>query len=314
MPITYRVEAGWDRAIIGPSSNSECIAERKPQSPGFETEFLMRRGKVRAMITARKVAFGAVALGAVTLGAGAVAHGTSVPISYALQNRSVSAGAVVSGAPRGGTGTVANTIQQNQSQQARGLGDFLGSASATASLGAESANSSASAMQNSALGGTGFADSGFVQSSSILGTGISDSGSSASVFEVTFKVSQAEGYTFTANLSGEGSAIGHISLRNGEGADVFTPIATDNLDGFKVQGVLGAGTYSMIVDANAMTIGDESGKVNFSAALADGAVASPSVAPQSQAVPAPPAWMSSAVMLGVMGMVAVGRKRLVRVR
>ncbi len=313
MPITYRVEAGWDRAIIGPSSNSECIAEGKLQSPGFETEFLMRRGKVRVMLSARKVAFGAVALGAVTLGAGAVARDIGSDFVRASEQIGVGERGGI-GRARGGTGTVGKTVEQNQSQQAGGLGDFLGSASATASLGAESANSSASALQNSALGGTGFADSGFVQSSSILGTGISDSGSSSSVFEVTFKVSEAEGYTFTANLSGEGSAIGHISLTNGDGANVFTPIATDNLDGFKVQGVLGAGTYSVLVDANALTIGDESGKVNFSAALADGAVAEPSVAPQSQAVPAPPAWMNSGVMLGVMGLVAVGRKRLVRVR
>jgi hypothetical protein len=263
----------------------------------------MRRGKVIVMLSA----------GVLALGTAAVAHGTAVPISYALQTRSVSAGAIAIGAPRGGTSSVPITSQQSNSQQASGLGNFSGSASAAA-LGPGGAEGSAVAVQDSTLGSTGFADSGFVQSSSILGSGEVAGAISSSIFRVTFNVSEAEGYTFSANLSGDGSALGRISLTSATGGNVFAPITAVNLSNFKSQGVLTPGTYSIIVDATTASAGLDAGMLNFSAALADGAVAAPAVEPVSQAVPLPAAWLDSSVMLGALAIFGTARRRLAAAR
>ena len=259
----------------------------------------MRCGKVRVFVSA----------GFLALGCAAVAHGSAVPISYALQSRSVSATAATSGAPRGGTSSVPSASQQSNSQQAGGFGTFSGNVSAIAGLGAESAQSSASAVQNSSLAATGFADSGFVESNSVLGTGQFASASSSSVFNVTFNVSQTEGYTFTANVSGAGGALASIRLTSSSGANLFAPISTIKLSNFEAEGVLHPGTYSVMVDASAATMGTEGGMLNFSAALADGPVVAASSAVAS-AVPVPAAWMSSSVMLAVLGLIAGARRRI----
>jgi hypothetical protein len=249
------------------------------------------------------------------LGVASAAHGNAVAISYALQNRSVSAAAVAIGAPRGGTDSVPITSHQSDSQLAGGLGAFNGNASAIATaLGVSGANASASATQDSALASTGFFDTGSVESDSVLGTGLSAVATSSSVFQVTFTVSQTQDYTFSANLSGGGSALGKIIFASDSGANVIAPITAVNLSNFKSHGILTPGTYSVIVDATTTSISEGGGILNFSAALADGAVAAPAVATVPSAVPLPAAWLDSSVMLGTLAIFGAARRRIAAVR
>ncbi|MGD0387541.1 MAG: hypothetical protein ABSC42_01190 [Tepidisphaeraceae bacterium] len=261
----------------------------------------MRSGKANFTLTAGGLAL-AVAAGA--------AEGSAVPISYVVQSRSVSASASATGFTRGGTSLSPTTSQQSQSQEAGGFGNFAGDVGASSTLGPQSAQADAVAVQNSSLGGTGFSASGFVQTDSFLGTSGPANASGSSLFDVTFNVSQEEGYTFIANLTGTaGATAASIRLTDVSGNDVFAPITTVNLKGFESQGVLRAGTYSLAMDTTATSIGDSGNSVNYSISLADGAVGASSNA-VATAVPLPPAWLDTAVMLGGLGLISLARRRV----
>ncbi|MGD0769805.1 MAG: hypothetical protein ABSB42_16600 [Tepidisphaeraceae bacterium] len=262
----------------------------------------MRSGKANLKLTAGGLAL-AVAAGA--------AEGSAVPISYVVQSRSVSASASATGFTRGGTSLSPTTSQQTLSQQSGGFGDFAGNVGASSTLGPQSAQATAAAVQNSSLGGTGFSASGFVQTESFLGTSGPASASGNSVFDVTFNVSQEQGYTFIANLSGTaGATAASIRLTDVSGNNVFAPITTVNLKGFQTQGILQAGTYSLALDATASSIGDGGNSVSYSISLADGAVGTPSDGiATSTAVPLPPAWLDTVAMLGGLGLISLARRR-----
>ena len=68
-----------------------------------------------------------VVTGGLTLGCISSAYGTSVPIAYEAQDRSVSANSTATGFFRGGTDTTPMTDTQSQSQQANGMGIFASS-------------------------------------------------------------------------------------------------------------------------------------------------------------------------------------------
>jgi hypothetical protein len=262
----------------------------------------MRSGKANLKLTAGGLAL-AVAAGA--------AEGSAVPISYEVQSRSVSVSTSVAGFTRGGTSLSPTINQQSQSQRAGGFGDFAGDVGASSTLGPQSTQADAVAVQNSSLGGTGFSASGFVQTDSFLGTSGPANASSSSVFDVTFSVSREEGYTFIANLSGtSGATTASISLTDASGNHVFAPIKTVNLKGFDAQGILRAGTYWLAMDATAGSSGDSSNSVNYSISLADGALGTSNATATSTAVPLPPAWLDTAVMLGGLGLISLTRRRV----
>jgi hypothetical protein len=264
----------------------------------------MRVGKVKLMCVA----------GAAGLWLGGVAEGSQVAISYELQNRSVSATSSATGFARGGTEGTPVTDKDNHSQQSSGFGAFGGAVSATSDLGPQSANADASASQSSTLGTSGFNASGTVQADSFINTGGPASASAASVFHITFDVTQAESYTFTASLNSSkdfeitNSDQVDIKLTDGGGNNVFSPITAISLSDFKLNGTLNPGTYAFSLDASAASADQSNNFVNYNIAMSAGA---PSVeaGPVSNAVPLPPAATNSLVMLGGLGLAVIVKRR-----
>ncbi|MGD0540264.1 MAG: hypothetical protein ABSB33_01975 [Tepidisphaeraceae bacterium] len=256
-----------------------------------------------------------VVVGGLTLGCISSAYGTSVPIAYEAQDRSVSANSTASGFFRGGTDTTPMTDTQSQSQQANGMGGFAGNAAVTSTLGPGSPLATASAVQQSSLNVNEIDAAGSVRANSNLGLSIGPANSSATTaFHITFDVAQAQAYAFSANLNGSndpavpGNTSASIQLTDASGNNLFAPITTVNLVNFQTQGTLAAGVYNLTLDAQATSNDQSDNFVNYSLSLATGdnpltllnGVANPiSVAP---AVPLPPAAPITLLMLAGMGL------------
>jgi hypothetical protein len=218
-----------------------------------------------------------VAASGLMMGCVSSAFGTSVPITYETQARSVSTNSTATGFTRGGTNTTPTTDTQNQTQQANGFGIFSGNASVTSALGPDSAMATASGSQQSSLNVNEIDASGAVRADSNLGLGIGPSNASASTsFHVTFNVAQSEAYAFSANLNGSndpavpGNTSASIRLTDNAGNDLFSPISTVNLVNFQTQGTLAAGVYSLVFDAQATSNDESANFVNYSFSLAAG--------------------------------------------
>jgi hypothetical protein len=264
----------------------------------------MRVGKVKLMCVA----------GAAGLWLGGVAEGSQVAITYELQNRSVSATSSVMGFARGGTEGTPVTDKDNHSQEAGDFDVFGGTATATSDLGPQSASANASASQNSTLGAGGFSASGTVMADSFLNVGGPASASAASVFHVTFDVSQAENYTFTASLNSSkdfeitNSDQVDIKLTDSGGNNGFSPITVISLSDFKLNGTLNPGTYVFSLDTSAASADQSNNFVNYNIALSADAQ-SIEAGPVSNAVPLPSAATASLTMLGGLGVVAMIKRR-----
>jgi hypothetical protein len=261
----------------------------------------MRVGKVKSACVA-------VAAGLWLAG---VAEGSQ--ISYVVQNRSVSASSSASGFARGGTEGTPVTDKDSHSQQASGFGAFGGTASASSDLGPQSASASASASQNSTLGPSGFAASGSVMADSFVNVGGPASASAASVFHITFDVTQTENYSFTASLNSskdfEITSSDQVNIRlTSGGSNAFSPITAISLSDFKLNGVLNPGEYVFALDTSAASADQSNNFVNYSVALS---TSDPNISagPVSNAVPLPSSATESLIMLGGLGVVAVIKRR-----
>ena len=260
--------------------------------------------------------------GAAGLFAVATARGSQVPISYLVQDRSVSASSSATGFARGGTSSTPVTDVQNESQQAANMDDFAGDATANSTIGPQGASASAAAVQQSSLTSTGFSDSGSVSSDTVFGTGGPANSASSSVFQITFKVSKAESYTLTVNLGSStdpaepGATVSTISLTSKAGKNVFTPITSVKLSDYTVQGKLKAGTYSFVMDASTTSNDANFNSVDYSVSLADGPVLSSVnnvAAPVgTSAVPLPSSGVTALAMLAALGAGGALRRRLPR--
>jgi len=260
--------------------------------------------------------------GAAGLFAAATARGSQVSISYLTQDRSVSASSSATGFARGGTSSAPVTDVQNEAQHAANKGDFTGDATANSTIGPQGADASATAAQQSSLTSAGFSDSGSVTSDTVFGTGGPANSSSSSVFQITFKVSQAESYTLTVNLGAStdpaepGATVSTISLANKAGKNVFTPITSVKLSDYTVQGTLKAGTYSFVMDASTISNDANFNSVDYSVSLADGPVLSSVnnvAAPVgTSAVPLPSSGVTALAMLAALGAGGAMRRRLPR--
>ena len=254
------------------------------------------------------------ACAAAALWAGSSALASQAPISYVTQDRSVSATSSATGVARGGTGTAPITDNQNQSQQAGGFGTFGGAASVESNLGPDNAISSASATQNSSLGGTGFSASGAVRADSFWDVGGPAGGSSSSTFHITFNVAQAESYTLNASLNSSldfasvGADTVKISLMDSGGKNVFSPITSINAPSVQIQGILDPGSYSFALDAATFSNDQSNNFVNYSVTLEDGPITSNILNLNPSAVPLPSAWMDSMVMLGALGVLGIAKR------
>jgi hypothetical protein len=248
-------------------------------------------------------------------------YGSTVPITYETQSRSVSANSSATGFSRAGTSLAPMTDQQSQSQMANGLGDFNGNVGVTSTLGPGNTMATGSAVQQSSLTASAFSATGAVRADSTLGTGAGPANSSAStVFHVTFDVQQAESYAFSANLNGSldpvapGNTSASIQLMDAAGDNLFAPISTVNLLNFQSQGTLAAGVYSLILDAQATSDDQNSNFVNYSVALSAGGdptLLGAEVAqnPGTASVPLPPAASATLLMLAGLGVVSYVRRR-----
>ncbi len=251
---------------------------------------------------------------------GVEARGSAVPFSYTVQDRSVSASSSTTGFARGGTSSVPVTDPQSKSEQATGFGNFNGNVAVESSLGPQSAGASASAIQQSTLGGTGFSASGAVMADSVLGTGGPANSTGNSVFQITFDVSQAESFAFSANLiamtnsAAPNAATTSISLANVKtGQSIINPFSAVSLSDYTVDGTLAAGTYSFKLDSQATSENGNDDSVNYSVSLADGPVASSAeeIGPGNNPspVPLPSSGLTALVMLGAWGAVGLVRRR-----
>jgi hypothetical protein len=240
-------------------------------------------------------------------------------MTYDTQVRSVSVNSMATGFTRGGTNTAPTTDTQNQSQQANGFGIFGGNTSVTSALGPGSAMATAMASQQSTLGLNELSASGSVRADSSLGLGTGPSNSSAATsFHVTFEVSQAESYAFTANLNSSndpaipGNTSAGIQLTDNAGNNLFAPISTVNLVDFQTQGTLAAGVYNLTFDAQAVSNDESANFVNYSLSLSagDGLTQLDGVATGPVAVPLPAAAPMTALMLAGLGLAGYLRSRL----
>jgi hypothetical protein len=253
---------------------------------------------------------------AMGLWAGSSALASQAPISYVTQDRSVSATSSATGVARGGTGAAPITDNQNQSQQAGGFGTFAGAASVESNLGPDNAIATASAMQNSSLGGTGFSASGAVRADSFWDVGGPASGSSSSTFHITFNVAQAEAYTLSASLNSSldfasiGADTVKISLTDSGGNNLFSPITSINAPSVQIQGILDPGLYSFALDAATFSNDQSDNFVNYSVTLDDGPITSNIVNLNPSAVPLPAAWMDSLVMLATLAAIGIVKRRV----
>ncbi|HEX4054180.1 MAG TPA: hypothetical protein VHX86_07940 [Tepidisphaeraceae bacterium] len=255
---------------------------------------------------------------AVGLGLGCAASVYGDPITYETQARSVSASSSTTGFARGGTAESPTTLQQNQSQQANGFGDFDGSASATSAFGPNSPMSTASSQQQSSLNANGFSASGSVTANSSLATQVGPASSSASTaFHITFDVSQPESYTFNVNLNSSvdpavpGNTSASIRFTNAQGDNVFAPLTTVNLPAVQIQGTLAAGVYSLAMDAQAASNDQSTNFVNYNFSLLDGS-GSPTLLDGNSgapAVPLPPAASATLAMLASLAAIGYVRRR-----
>jgi hypothetical protein len=204
----------------------------------------------------------------------AAANAAVVPITYQSQDRSVSVTSSATGFPRGGTSTTPQTDNQNQSQQAPDLNNFNGNAAVSSTEGLQTA--SATASQQSTLGPNGFAATGSVLADSNLGGGQPASATSASLFQISFNVNQAESYTLNASLSSDGDPAdpaanqASIALTNAAGQDPFAPITSVKAGNVQIQGTLAPGAYEFTLSAQAMSNDANQNFVNYGVSLADG--------------------------------------------
>ncbi|MGD0463456.1 MAG: hypothetical protein ABSB74_13310 [Tepidisphaeraceae bacterium] len=272
----------------------------------------MRFRKLGLMVVAGGLAWGCISS----------AYGSSVPITYETQDRSVSANSTASGFSRGGTNTAPITDQQSQSQQANGMGVFNGNAGVTSTLGPGSPLATASAVQQSSLNVNQIDAGGYVRADSNLGTGIGPAISSATTaLHITFDAAQSQAYAFTANLNGStdlalpGNTSAAIQLTDASGNNLFAPITTVNLVNFQTQGTLAAGVYKLTLDAQAISNDQSANFVNYSLSLttsgnsptlSNGVGNPPSTA---RAVPLPPAAPITLLMLASMGIAGYLRSR-----
>ncbi len=262
-----------------------------------------------------------VVVGGLALGCISTAYGSAVPITYQIQNRSVSANSMASGFTRGGTNAAPTTDTQSQSQQANGFGAFMGNAGVSSTLGPDAAAASASAVQQSSLNDNEISASGSVRADSSLGASDGPASSSAtSAFHITFDVAQAQSYSFTANLNGftdpaaPGNTSASLQLTDASGNNLFAPIATVNLVNFQTQGTLAAGVYKLTLDAKAISDDQSDNFVNYSLdlstsnplALLNGVATAPQGA---VAVPLPAAVPVTFAMLASLGAAGYLRSR-----
>jgi len=251
---------------------------------------------------------------------GIEARGSAVPISYTAQDRSVSANSFVTGFARGGTSSVPVTDPQSKSQLANGFSDFNGNVAVESSIGPQSAGASASAIQQSTLGSTGFSASGSVMANSVLGTGGPENSTGNSVFQITFDVSQAESFVFSANLiamtNSANAASTSISLTNAKtGESIINPFSAVSLSDYTVDGTLVPGTYSFSLDTQATSEAGNDDSVNYSVSLTDGPVAASAAEEIGQipsAVPLPSSGLTAFVMLCAAGAAGLVRRRRMR--
>jgi hypothetical protein len=313
-PISYRCEAGAATQIIGPSRKWAGLAENgriAEDFPGADERNVVKQRRSASLI---------VLAGMAALAIGAEARGSAVPFSYSAQDRSVSANSSTTGFARGGTSSAPLTNRQSESQQANGYGDFSGNVAADSSIGPQSAGASASAMQQSTLGGTGFSASGSVVADSVLGTGGPANSTGSSVFQITFDVSQAESYVLTANLGAminpaePDAATASITLTSTEtGNNIIAPITA--LSDHTIDGILKAGTYSFKLDTQVASEGENYDSINYSISLTDGPVVASAADGINQvgpsAVPLPSSGLTALVMLCAWGL-AGWLRRLIR--
>jgi hypothetical protein len=242
------------------------------------------------------------------------AQGSTALVSYVSQNRSVSANASATGVARGGTSSMPITDQQNESQQATGLGVFSGMAAASSAIGLQSATSSAS--QTSTLGDNGFSASGSVIADSVLGAGGPANSSASSVFDVTFTVSQTELFNFAASLDSPGdpgnptAGLANITLTKKGGKNIFAPITSVNVSDMEISGTFKPGTYSLAMDVMASSGDENKDFVNYDISLTDSVILNNTGATQGSGdtgatgpspVPLPSSGVMSLAMLAALG-------------
>lgn len=247
-----------------------------------------------------------------------VAEGSAVGIEYVTQDRSVSASSSATGFARAGTDGTPVTDLDNHSQQASGFGEFSGSTAASSNVGPQSAEASGSASQDSTLGTNGFNASGAVRADSFVAIGGPAVGSASTEFHITFDVTSAEKYSFTASLNSSNdfappdSDSAKIELTDSSGTDLFSPITATTISNFQAGGTLTPGLYSLLMDISATSSDQSDNFVNYNFALTESAASSLAGAegPVASPVPLPSALTNSLAMLGGLGLLALIRRRL----
>jgi hypothetical protein len=229
----------------------------------------------------------------------------------------VSASSSATGFPRGGTNATPVTDQQNHSQQANGFGDFSGSAAADSTIGPQSASATASASQTSSLAASGFSASGSIVADTVFGLDGPASATTASLFQISFSVAQAETFTFTADLTGAndlaepGATSALIQLTDASGNNLFSPISSVNVSNDSFSGTLDAGTYSFDLSVKAASDDESKNFVNYNVALTDGAQdPSGTGVTSGTAVPLPSSGVMALVMLSGLAVIETARRRL----
>jgi hypothetical protein len=258
---------------------------------------------------------GLIVLAGIGVAFGSKASGAAVPISYSEQDRSVSAVATDTGSARGGTISIPETVEHNDSQTAPNFSAFGGGVAAEATLGPQSAGSEAQAVQESSLSSTGFSDSGEVVTGSVVGGNGRAGALASSVFQITFNVAQAIGYTFDASVIGAsnpalmGTTEASITLTTKAGKNVFAPVTSVKLSDFVEKGTLEPGTYTFSFDTEAATGVESQDSVTYSVSLLDGPVPAAVSVISSSSIPLPSSGLAATVMLSGLGIAGFVRRR-----
>jgi hypothetical protein len=247
-------------------------------------------------------------------------HAAAVPFSYTAQDRSVSATSSATGYPATASNPGPITDSDGETQTANGYAQFSGNAAAQSNIGAGNAFADGSASQQSSLTSTGFSASGSVTADTVFGIGGPANSTAGSIFNITFDVSQAESYVFSANLfattdPGEADAtMASIALTHAKtGKNVITPISAVNLSNFSTTGTLKAGLYDYTLDIQAASNDANLDSINYDISLIDGPVQSaggiaPTAGGGGSAVPLPSSGLTALAMLSALALAGLARR------